>query len=102
MRVFCEHIREIVLNRFGIEIDAFISRKRKLVHFAFRQPLLSYTFCNELLHFVRKEWKASDVFFEDNEIFFPRLRISQAKNGSVYLIVRKKRGCLLGEEKSCF
>ena len=55
MRVFCEHIREIVLNRFGIETDVFISRKGKLVHFAFRQPLLSYTFCNELLHFVRKE-----------------------------------------------
>lgn len=44
----CEHIRESILNRFGIEIDVFISRKRKLVHFAFRQPLLSYTFSNEL------------------------------------------------------
>ena len=29
------------------------------------------------------------------------IRISQAKNGNIYLIVQKKRMCFLGEERLC-
>ena len=66
MRVFCEYIRRSVSNHFGIEINASVSRKKRLVHFAFKQPLLSYPFYDELSHFLRKEWKVCEIFFEDS------------------------------------
>ena len=45
--------------------------------------------------------KIVDVIHETFTKKYYTIRFSQAKNGNIYLIVRKKRGRLLGEEKLC-
>ena len=72
MSVFREHIKNSISNRFGNEIDVFVSRKR-FDYFAFKQPLLSYPFYKELFHFVGKKKESLRDFFEDYEIVFPHL-----------------------------
>ena len=90
MRAFCEDIKKVIPNRFGIEIDVFVSRKRRLVHFAFKQPLLGYPFYRILLIFVRKEWAHQEIFFEGYEIVFPRL-ISSIRWRYDYVFFQKRK-----------
>ena len=63
MRVFCWFIKEKIERRLGLSVDIFVSKKKKLVHFAFKKALSSYSCLNELVSFVRKEWEKRDMFF---------------------------------------
>ena len=49
-----------------------------------------------------KRCKIVDVIYETFIRKYYFVKISQSKKGHVYLIVRKKRGRLLGEEKNAF
>ena len=44
MNVFCCFIKEELSKKFRNEVYVFVSEKKKLVHFAFSRPLISYPF----------------------------------------------------------
>ena len=71
MRGFCETIKKAVSKRFNKEIDVFVSRKKRFVHFAFPQPLMSYSFHKDLLYFVKREWKLREIFLKIKRLSFP-------------------------------
>ena len=90
MRVFCGHIKKAVFSRFNLEIDVFVSRRKRLVHFAFPQPLMGYSFYRDLIYFVKREWKLGEMLSEDYKIFFPRL-ISSVRWIYDYVFFQEKK-----------
>lgn len=43
-----------IRKKYKIPVDVFISKRKKLVHFSFVNPLISYHFCDELVSLVQK------------------------------------------------
>ena len=56
MNNFCRHLRESLSERYNIEVDAFVSKKKKLVHMSLVKPLLTYNFFEEMIVFIRNYW----------------------------------------------
>ena len=146
MKVFGCYLKDALSKKFSFDSDAFVSRKKKHVHIAFKISISEYESFDRLVDFISNEWEKRKIFFEDYKMIYSRLisslkwkfdclfweeskkwkttpykkmcnktvdviyetftrkycfvKISQSKKGHVYLIVRKKRGRLLGEEKN--
>ena len=133
-----------MIEKFSIEVDVFVSKKKKLVHLSFLKPFISYPFLEELIDFVKSYWQKRkyfypgyyfiypkrnqrlkwkfdyvfivknkpsnkkmddllDRFFEKLESSFKKefyqytVKISQIK-GSFYMLIRKPRGKILGDD----
>ena len=56
MKVFCHCIREAILEMFHLDVNVYVSRKKGLVHFAFKKPLSSYSNFDNIIQFVSNEW----------------------------------------------
>ena len=85
MKVFYEYIKTAIQNMFDIDLDVFVSRKGRYVHFAFCSPLLSYPFYRALLNFISNKSRHREMLFEDYEIgnmimyFFPEKNMSRTE-----------------------
>ena len=55
MKTFCRYLKDQIQNELHINVDVFISRKKKHVHFTFERSLMSYLFYDELITFVYKK-----------------------------------------------
>ena len=42
MNIFCRRLSDSIFKKFNTEADVFVSKKKKLVHIAFKRPLISY------------------------------------------------------------
>lgn len=73
MNVFCCYVKYKLFRKFKVEIDAFVSKKKKLVHFAFYKPLISYPFCDEIIDFVASRWGERRNFLAFHGMIYPRL-----------------------------
>lgn len=91
MKVFCVFIKEKISEKFGIDVDVFISRKKRLVHFAFKKPLTSHLFFNYLIVFVKSEWEKRQRFLENYEIINPRF-VYSLKWRFDYVFFQLKKG----------
>ena len=56
MKVFCHCIREAILEMFHLDVNVYVSKKKGLVHFAFKKPLSSYSNFDNIIQFVSNEW----------------------------------------------
>ena len=43
-------------EKFGIEFDVFVSKKKKLVHLSLEKPLTSYEFFKDMIEQIRCYW----------------------------------------------
>ena len=75
MNIFCCYIRNELSKKFKIEVDVFMSKK-KLAHFAFYKPLISYSFFDEIIDFVVCRWEERINFFTNFKMIYPRLNHS--------------------------
>lgn len=91
MKVFCVFIKEKISEKFGIDVDLFISRKKRLVHFAFKKPLTSHVFFNYLIVFVKNEREKRQRFLENYEIINPRF-VYSLKWRFDYVFFQLKKG----------
>ena len=73
MKVFCHYIREAILEMFYLDVDVYVSRKKGLVHFAFKKPLSSYSDFDNIIQFVSDEWRKRKIFFTNYEMIYPML-----------------------------
>ena len=127
-----------------MEVDVFVSKKKKLVHLLFLEPLISYPFFEELIDFVKSYWQRRKFFYPGYYFICPKInqsfkwkfdyvftvknkpsnkkmddllarffeklesslkrefyqyimKISQVK-GSFYMLIRKPRGTILGDD----
>ena len=53
---FCRHLTLSLPQRFNIDVDVRVSKKKKLVHMSLVKPLSSYRFFEEIIDFVKSYW----------------------------------------------
>ena len=73
MNVFCHYIRQAILEMLHLEVDVYVSRKKGLVHFAFKKPLSSYSNFDNIIQFVSDEWRKRKFFFTNFKMIYPML-----------------------------
>ena len=71
MKVFCYYLKEALLKEFSVDVDVFVSKKRRHVHIAFKIPIPEYQSFDQLIEFIAKEW--GKFFFSDYKMTYPRL-----------------------------
>ena len=65
MNSFCGHLEQSLSKKFKIEVDLFVSKKKKLIHLSLFKPLLSYEFFKEIIEYIRCYWHDRKIFFLD-------------------------------------
>lgn len=45
-----------------MQVDVFVSKKKKLAHFGFYKPLISYPFFHDTINLVADRWKERKNF----------------------------------------
>ena len=88
MKVFCDYIREAILEIFHLEVDVYVSRKKSLVHFAFKKPLSRYSDFDNIIQFVSDGWRKRKIFFTNYKMVYPML-ISSFKWKYDYVFFKK-------------
>ena len=58
---------------FHLDVDIYVSRKKCLVHFAFKKPLSSYSNFDNVIQFVSDEWRERKIFFTNYKMVYPML-----------------------------
>ena len=58
---------------FHLDVDVYVSRKKCLVHFAFKKPLSSYSNFDNVIQFVSDEWRERKIFFTKYKMVYPML-----------------------------
>ena len=58
-------------ERFKVDVNIFVERKKRNFHFALDKILTSYYFFNKLILFVKSEWEKS--FFSIAKNGLPRI-----------------------------
>ena len=98
MNNFCWALTDSLRSEFGIEVDVFVSRKKKVVHMSLLRPLFSYKFFNDIVRFLRTYWSRRQKLYTG--YFFVNPILNQSiKWRFDYIIVnndefrqRKKKG----------
>ena len=52
MKVFCCNLKDALSKKFSLDADAFVSRKKKHVHIAFKIPIPEYESFDRLIDFI--------------------------------------------------
>ena len=76
MNNFCENLGDSLREKFKIEVEVFVSNKKKLVHMSLRKPPISYKFLNRIINFVRKYWNMRKRFYPGYFFLYPKLNQS--------------------------
>ena len=76
MNSFCRCLRSFLNHKFKVEVDVYVSKKKKLVEMSFLKPLISYSFFEELIDFIESYWKKRKVLYPGYYFIFPRLNQS--------------------------
>ena len=58
MNNFCKSLAYSIRDEFEIEVDDFVSKKKKLVHMSLAKPLQAYKFFKDIISFIRNYWNS--------------------------------------------
>ena len=61
MNSFCVNLDEFLQRE--IKIEAYVSKKKNLVHLSLNRPLLSYNFFDEIIRHIRYHWNRRKYFY---------------------------------------
>ena len=73
MNVFCHYIRQAILEMFHLDVDVYVSRKKDLVHFAFKKPLSSIQILTILFSLFLMNGERENFFFANYKMIYPML-----------------------------
>ena len=65
-------------KKFSLDVDVFVSRKKRHVHIAFKIPISEYKSFDELIDFISTlstlffEWTKRKIFLFDYKMIYPR------------------------------
>ena len=76
-------------NEFEIEVDVFLSKKKKN-RFSLVNPLISYLFFKEIIRFITIYWKHRQEYFPGYNLLYPILNQS-IKWRFDYIMTAKKK-----------
>ena len=89
MKVFGCYLKDALSKKFSFDCDAFVSRKKKHVHIAFKISISEYESFDRLVDFISNEWEKRKIFFEDYKMIYSRL-ISSLKWKFDYVFFERK------------
>ena len=79
-------------QKFNVEADVYVSKKKKLVHVSFLNPLISYSFFDELVELIEKYRNKRKIFYPRYYFIFPRLNdCLKWRYGYVFLAKDKQK-----------
>ena len=74
-----------IFKKFNVEADVLVSKKKKIVHIAFKRALIFYYFFHELINFVEHYWNKQKYVFRGYQFTYPRLNQSlKWKNNYIF------------------
>ena len=79
-------------QKFKIEVDVYVSKKKKLADLPFLKPLISYPFFDELVDFVRNYWQKRKFFYPGYQFTYPRINQSLKWRFDYVVIVKNNPG----------
>ena len=98
MNNFCRGLKASIRSAFNLEVDVFVSKKKKYVHNIFLNPLVSYPYFEELIVFIRKDLLKRTYFYPGYFIRYPKFTQSlKWRYDYILMEKRKKMGDLLDE-----
>ena len=77
--------------KFKVEVDVYVSKKKKFVHMSFLKPLISNSFFEELIDFIESYWKKRKLFYPGYYFIFPRLNQRLKWRFDYVFIVKNKQ-----------
>ena len=75
MNSFCVNLDEFLQRE--IKIEAYVSKKKNLVHLSLNRPLLSYNFFDEIIRHIRYHWNRRKYFYPGYFLLL-QLRLNQS------------------------
>ena len=90
MNSFCQCLRLALLEKFNIDVNVFVSKKKKLLHLSLEKPLISYQSVKEIVSFVRNYWRQQKYFYPDYFYIRPRLNQSLKWRYDYIFLVKNK------------
>ena len=63
MNSFYRCLRQALIEKFNIEVDIYVSKKKKLVHLSLTKPLISYENVKAINNFIRIYWNERKYIF---------------------------------------
>ena len=82
-------LKGALLEKLSLNVDAFVQKKKKLVHIAFKIPISDYSSIGKLIDFISDEWEKIKAFFENYNMIYPRL-INSLKRKFDYVLFQRK------------
>ena len=76
MNNFCTNLEDSLREEFEIEVEVFISKKKKLVHMSLVKPLISYNFFKDIINIIRDYWNKKQRFYPGYFFLYPKLNQS--------------------------
>ena len=99
---FCCYLKDAHFKIFSLNVDVFVSRKKRHVHITFKISISQYESFDELIEFTSNEWQKRKIFFFDYKMIYPRLKSSMRwKFGYSFLRRKKKIMESIALEKLC-
>ena len=89
MKVFCCYLKDVLFKIFSLDVDIFVSQKKRHVHIAFKIQISEYKSLDELNEFISNEWEKR-IFFFDYIMIYSRL-ISSMRWKFDYVFFEKKK-----------
>ena len=90
MNSFCRHLGQSLSKKCKIEVDVFVSKKKKLVHLSLVKSILSYEFFKEMIEYIRCYWHERKKIFLGYFFIHPKLNQSLKWRFDYIIIVNNK------------
>ena len=73
MNKFCQVLADSLMEEFEIEVDVFVSKKKKIVHMSLMN---SYKFFKKIINFIKSYWYRRQKFYPVYFFVYPKLNQS--------------------------
>ena len=54
MNSFCVSLTDALHSKFSIDVNAFVSKKKEIIHLSLQKPLIKYSLYMQIITFIRK------------------------------------------------
>ena len=90
MNSICRCLRSSLSQKFKIEVDVYVSKKKELKHIPFLKLVLSYSFFEELIDYIKNYWQKRKFFYPGYYFIYPKINQSLKWRFDYVFIVNNK------------
>ena len=71
--MFCCYLKDAISKKFSLDIDEFVSKRKRHVHIAVKMSISEYETFGRLIDSIPHEWEKRKIFFNAYKMIYPRL-----------------------------